>query len=86
MRERLEYLYVGVDPHKQQHTAVAMDFFREKVCEVTFPNRPAAFPKMLQKIRHQAEGKYTVIVFGLEDTTHYGRKLAIYLKEQGHIV
>lgn len=83
MRERLEYLFVGVDPHKQQHTAVAMNFFREKVCEITFANKPAAFPQMVKEIRkHAAKGNYTTIIFGLEDTTNYGRKLTVYLKEQ----
>jgi transposase len=87
MRERMEYLYVGVDPHKQQHTAVALNFFREKVCEITFANRPAAFPKVVKEIRNSAsEGNYKAIVFGLEDTANYGRKLAVYLKEQNFTV
>jgi hypothetical protein len=86
LKERLEYLFVGVDPHKQQHTAVALDFFRQKVCEVTFANKPSAFPQMLKEIQRKAKGNYNTIIFGLEDTTNYGRKLTVFLKEQKYLV
>lgn len=86
MKERLNYLYVGVDPHKRQHTAVAVDFFRQKVCEVTFENKPSAYPKMVREIRKQAKNKGLAVIFGLEDTTNYGRNLAIYLIGEGFTV
>lgn len=83
MRERLNYLFVGVDPHKLQHTAVAMNFFREKICEITFNNKPSSFPQMLKEVRkYAAKGGYNAIIFGLEDTANYGRSLTVYLKEQ----
>lgn len=78
VEERLNYLYVGVDPHKQQHTAVALNFFRKKVFEMSFANRPSAFPKLIKKIiDHTVKGEYTTIIFGLEDTHNYGRRLAV---------
>lgn len=87
MKERLEYLYVGIDPHKQQHTAVALNFYRMKVWEKTFANRPAAFPNVVKELREQAaQGSYTKIIIGLEDTANFGRKLAVYLQEQGLMV
>jgi transposase len=87
MKERLEYLFVGVDPHKQQHTAVIMNFFRQKIGEVIFENKPSAFPQMLKKVRNFAEkGEYTAVIFGLEDTTNFGRKLTLFLREQKYLV
>lgn len=83
----MEYLYVGVDPHKLQHTAVAMDFFRKKVFTITFANRPSAFPQLIKEVqKHAVQGNYTKIIFGLEDTQNYGRKLAVFLTEQKYMV
>lgn len=83
MKERLEFLYVGVDPHKLQHTAVALDFFRKKVYKITFTNRPSAFPKVIKELKEHAERRnVSKIIFGLEDTSNYGRNLAVFLKEQ----
>ncbi|KRF27645.1 IS110 family transposase [Paenibacillus sp. Soil787] len=86
MHERLNYLYVGVDPHKRQHTAVGLDFFRQKVCEVTFENKPSVYPKMVNEIRKYANAKGLTIIFGLEDTTNYGRNLTVYLIDEGFTV
>lgn len=86
MQERLNYLYVGVDPHKRQHTAVALDFFRQKACEVTFENKPSAYPKMVGEISNYAKEKGLTVIFGLEDTANYGRNLTIYLIQEGFTV
>lgn len=87
MKERLEYLFVGVDPHKHQHTAVALDFFREKIDQFSFDNRPSAFSQLVKRMNNLAIKKgYSKIIFGLEDTHNFGRNLAVYLKEQKFMV
>ena len=32
------YIYVGIDLHKETHTAVMIDCYNQKLGEITFPN------------------------------------------------
>ena len=41
------FMYVGIDLHKETHTAVMIDCYNQKLGEITFPNRPADFPKLV---------------------------------------
>ena len=43
MYDKTKYIYVGLDLHKEQHTAVIMDCFNEKLGEITFQNKPSEF-------------------------------------------
>ena len=43
------FIYVGIDLHKETHTAVMIDCYNQKLGEITFPNRPADFPKLVTK-------------------------------------
>lgn len=36
MYDKIKFIYVGLDLHKGQHTAVIMDCFNEKLGEITF--------------------------------------------------
>ena len=45
------YIYVGIDLHKETHTAVIIDCYNQKLGEITFPNRPADFPKLVTKVK-----------------------------------
>lgn len=36
MYDKTKYIYVGLDLHKEQHTAVIMGCFNEKLGEITF--------------------------------------------------
>ena len=45
------YIYVGIDLHKETHTAVMIDCYNQKLGEITFPNRPADFPKLVAKVK-----------------------------------
>ena len=57
------YMYVGIDLHKETHTAVIIDCYNQKLGEITFPNRPAGFPKLVAKVKKcNTDGK--TIVFG----------------------
>jgi transposase len=82
---KMRYTYVGIDSHKDSHTAVFLDCFFEKLGEATFDNRPSAFGGFIEKaITLQADG--TVLLFGLEDTSNYGRTLTAFLKDNGRQV
>lgn len=87
LKERINYLYVGIDPHKHQHTAVGMDFFRQKIFEYTFANKPSEFPKLLKVIeKHRIQAGLSQVEIGLEDTNNFGRALAVFLSERQHSV
>lgn len=94
MRRKENYLYVGVDLHKETHTAVILNCWNEFVDEITFDNRPAEFPK-LEKLVNKYCKKYSKEndkgityepVYGLENAYGYGRSLALYLLEHEYIV
>jgi transposase len=80
--KKMQYTYVGLDSHKETHTAVFLDCFFEKLGEITFPNRPAAFPKfLLDATALRQEG--TQLLFGMEDISAYGRALTVSLLDHG---
>ncbi|MBM7570653.1 transposase [Aquibacillus albus] len=83
--KRDKHIYIGLDLHKFQHTAVILDCWFEKLGEKTIQNKPTAFPSLLEYVnKYLIEG--LTPVFGLEDVGGYGRDLALYLIEQGYIV
>ena len=51
MYDKTKFIYVGLDLHKEQHTAVIMDCFKEKLGEITFQNKPSEFSKLLVKAK-----------------------------------
>ena len=72
------FIYVGIDLHKETHTAVMIDCYNQKLGEITFPNRPADFPKLVAKVKKcNTDGKE--VVYGLENAYGYGRALAVWL-------
>ena len=85
MYDKTKYIYVGLDHHKEQHTAVIMDCFNEKLGEITFQNKPSEFGKLITKCKkYCTDGKG--IVFALENSYGYGRALAAWLIERNYIV
>ena len=79
---KMQYTYVGIDSHKDTHTAVFLDCFFEKLGELQFSNRPSAFDGFLQQAQaYLMPG--TTFMFGLEDVAAYGRMLVIFLKDKG---
>jgi transposase len=78
-------LFVGVDTHKNHHTAVAINAFHQPVALVETPNNPRKYPAFLKAIMAEiSEGMN--LVFGLEDTQGLGRSLAQWLIQQGFVV
>ncbi|MFK4315529.1 MULTISPECIES: IS110 family transposase [unclassified Bacillus (in: firmicutes)] len=85
MHNRQNYLYVGVDLHKEQHTAVIINCWQEKLGEIQFENKPSAFSKFLLEVEtYVCDG--IAVVFGLEDVGGYGRALAKYLVDHEQVV
>ncbi|EOS8269466.1 TPA: IS110 family transposase [Bacillus cereus] len=85
MHHRQNYLYVGVDLHKEHHTAVMINCWQEKLREIQFDNKPSAFSKFLLEVETYVSDGLSV-VFGLEDVGGYGRALAKYLVDHEQVV
>jgi len=82
---KMQYTYVGVDSHKDTHTAVFIDFLFEKLGEITFENIPSKFDAfLLEADKFRVEG--TSLLFGMEDVSEYGRALTVSLKNNGQAV
>jgi len=80
MEQQEKMIYVGVDLHKQHHTAVIIDCWNRKLGEIQFDNKPKTFPKLLNEVKKHLK-KGMSVVYGLEDIGGYGRALAVYLNE-----
>ncbi|WP_410985973.1 IS110 family RNA-guided transposase [Bacillus paranthracis] len=85
MHNRQNYLYVGVDLHKEHHTAVIINCWQEKLGEIQFENKTSAFSKFLLEVETYVSAGVSV-VFGLEDVGGYGRALAKYLVDHEQVV
>lgn len=81
---KTDYVYVGMDIHKETHTAVLMTYMEERIGEIQIENNRNGF-KRLHAYVERCKQAYTPM-YGLEDVTHYGRNLAIFLLEKEHIV
>lgn len=75
-----KHIYVGVDLHKATHTAVIVNCWNEKLGEIQFENKPAAFEELLPFVKKFCKRGMTPI-YGLEDVGGYGRSLAVFLVE-----
>jgi transposase len=82
MLEPDKLVYVGVDLHKEHHTAVIIDCWGKVLGEIKFDNKPTAFPQLEKEVRKHAK-KGMSVVYGLEDVGGFGRALAVYLTEKG---
>jgi transposase len=84
MHKKQNYIYVGIDLHKETHTAVITNCWNEKLGQITFANKPSDFKKLVAEV--QKHNNELIPVYGLENAGSYGRNLAIYLLEQKQIV
>ena len=79
---KMQYTYVGIDSHKEMHTAVFLNCFFEKLGEIQFGNLPSNFDDFLQQAQaYLMDG--TSFMFGMEDCSSYGRMLAVHLTQNG---
>jgi len=75
---KMLYTYVGIDSHKDAHTAVFINCFFEKIGELNFRNCPSDFETFLQRAQvHRPEGG--TLMFGMEDCGLFGRTLTRFL-------
>lgn len=82
--QRRQTLFVGVDVHKDTHTAVGISPFGEKLFEVTIGNYKKDFEALARKVETM-KGSLSPY-FGLEDCQGYGERLATYLVEKYPVV
>ncbi len=85
MHPKLKHVYVGVDIHRQTHTAVIINAFGENLGEVTFQNKPSDFMRLLKEVnKHLSEG--ITPIYALEDVNSSGRPLAVFLLSKNYSV
>ena len=87
--KKTDYLYIGMDVHKETHTAVLMTYMEERIGEIEIQNNLKGFQRLtayVEKCQKKEQHEKLTPLYGLEDVTHFGRNLAIYLLEKSHIV
>lgn len=84
--ERAKTLFVGVDVHKDTHTAVGLSPFGEKLFELTIGNYPKDFAELAKKVNSTAQNENLSPRLGLEDCQGFGHRLASYLNKAGYSV
>jgi hypothetical protein len=65
---------------RKPYTAEVINCWNEKLGEITFENKPAAFDELIAYVK-QFKKRGMTPVYGLEDVGGYGRSLAVYLLE-----
>lgn len=83
---RRETLFVGVDVHKDTHTAVGISPFGEKLFELTVGNYERDFATLAAKVEAVSQSVKLIPYFGLEDCAGFGAKLATFLVSRYPIV
>ena len=74
----MNMVFVGVDIHKDTHTAYIADCFGERLECITFDNNSKGFKRFTTSLnKHTKDGKTSVIA--LEDTTNFGKALCNFL-------
>ncbi|WP_143317704.1 IS110 family transposase [Clostridium sp. HBUAS56017] len=85
MDDGSNYAFIGVDVHKEQHTAVVIDWWTRVLGEFTFESKISVYPEFIKELKKKIPENLNLI-FGLEDVGGNGRSLAVFLKENGYIV
>jgi len=73
-------MFVGIDVHKDTHTAVGISPFGEKLFEITVGNYKEDFETLNEKVKEHSDVLSPYI--GLEDVRGYGERLAGYLYQK----
>ncbi len=76
------YLYFGVDSHKDQHTVVGLNCFSQILYQKEIKNTKEDFDRLIKEVENMGLES----VFGLEDCYSYGSRLANYLYQKGFLV
>jgi transposase len=83
---RAQTLFVGVDVHKESHTAVGLNPFGEKMFEMTISNHERDFASLIVRSHDEAKKANLSVRFGLEDVHSYGERLSSFLCEARQLV
>lgn len=81
--ERHQLLYVGMDIHKDSHTAVAINCYGQNLLEMKIANSKKDFDSLITRTEQLSKTKNLTPVFGLEDSYGYGLRLAKHLSQKG---
>lgn len=84
--ERHRFLYVGMDIHKDNHTAVATNCFGQNLLEKEISNSKEDFADFVAAVKQLSKQSDLIPVFGLEDSYGYGHRLASHLYQNGFLV
>jgi transposase len=84
--EKQRTLFVGIDVHKDTHTAVGVSPFGEKLFETTIGNYQKDFDELSKRIREVGDGAVLSPFVGLEDCSGYGERIARALYAEGFSV
>lgn len=79
-------LFVGVDVHKDTHTAVGVSPFGEKLFEITVGNYSKDFRLLAETVRSASAKEMLSPYFGLEDCSGFGERLSGFLLDEGYAV
>lgn len=80
---QLDRLFVGMDIHKDNHAAVAVNCFGASLLEQELGNEVKDFQVLVSRIQALAKERNLVPIFGLEDTSGSGEFLARFLLQSG---
>lgn len=83
---QLDHLFVGMDVHKDNHAAVAVNCFGTPLLEQELGNEIRDFSSLITRVQAIAKERKLNPVFGLEDTSGSGEFLARFLFNQGYEV
>lgn len=86
MQDFKHLAFVGVDSHKDQHTACLTDCFSRNLATFDIPNDPNSFKELTSRINMISNENSLKPVFGLEDTQYFGQSLAKFLISTGNYV
>ena len=86
MQRRENYLYVGMDLHKEAYTAVLVNCWNEKSDVIVIENKPSEYKQLAEKVNRKAGRSGLIPVYGLENAYGYGRSLSVWLVEKGYHV
>jgi transposase len=79
-QEKQKCMFVGIDVHKDTHTAVGVSPYGEKLFEITVGNYKNDFETLKEKV-DECKGILSPYI-GLEDVKGYGERIAGYLYEK----
>lgn len=79
-------MFVGVDVHKDAHTAVGVSPFGEKLFEITVGNYQKDFRSLAEAVESVSVKATLSPYFGLEDCSGFGERLSAFLLDEGYAV